>query len=120
MLNRVEIDGSVVTAALTREVNRTPKIQLTFSAPVNKSKVASSITLEENAFNQSELSFAYLKNDSVVVLAPTQPLKGLTKYQLNVGSSLTAAGGATLSGYYGLNFHTGIDSSNKFELVSDN
>jgi hypothetical protein len=55
-----------------------------------------------------------------VVLTPTQPLKGLTKYQLNVGSSMTSTAGATLSGYYGLGFHSGIDSSNKFELVSDN
>jgi hypothetical protein len=119
-LNRVEIDGVLVTASLTREVSRAPKIQLTFSAPVNKSKVASSVILGENALNRVDLSFTYLKNDSVLVLSPTQPLKGLTKYQLNVSSSMTSAGGGTLSSFYDLNFHTGIDSSNKFELVSDN
>lgn len=119
-LNRVEINGVLVTASLTREVSRTPKIQLTFNAPVNKSKVASSIILGENAINRADLSFTYLKNDSVLVLSPNQPLKGLTKYQLNVSSSMTSAGGAALSSFYNLDFHTGIDSSNKFELVSDN
>ena len=119
-LNRVEINGVLVTASLTREVSRVPKIQLTFNAPVNKSKVASSIILGENALNRADLSFTYLKNDSVLVLSPNQPLKGLTKYQLNVSSSMTSAGGAVLSSFYNLDFHTGIDSSNKFELVSDN
>ena len=119
-LNRVEINGVLVTASLTREVSRVPKILLTFNAPVNKSKVASSIILGENALNRADLSFTYLKNDSVLVLSPNQPLKGLTKYQLNVSSSMTSAGGAVLSSFYNLDFHTGIDSSNKFELVSDN
>lgn len=118
-LNRVEIDGALVAGSLTREVSRTVKILLKFSAPVNKSKAASSIILGENTLNRSDLSFTYSNNDSVLVLTPALPLKGLTKYQLNVSSLLTSADGATLNSYYELNFHTAIDSSNKFELISD-
>jgi hypothetical protein len=119
-LDKVSIDGAFVASSLTREVNRTPKIELTFTAPVDKAKVASSILLGENTLNRVDLSFSYLKNDSVLIVTPAQPLKGLTKYQLNVSSSMTSASGSTLSSFYDLNFHTGIDSSNKFELVSDN
>lgn len=119
-LDKVSIDGAVVASSLTREVSRTPKIELTFSAPVDKAKIASSILMGENALNRTDLSFTFLKNDSLVVVSPTQALKGLTKYQLNVSSSLVAANGAKLSSFYDLNFHTGVDSSNKFDVVSDN
>ncbi len=119
-LDKVSIDGAFVASSLTREVSRIPKIELTFNAPVDKSKVASSILLGENALNRTDLSFSYFKNDSVLVISPAQPLKGLAKYQLNVSSSLTAASGAKLSSFYDLNFHTGIDSVNKFEVISDN
>ena len=119
-LDKVSIDGAFVTSSLTREVSRTPKIELTFSAPVDKAKVASSILLGENALNRVDLTFSYLKNDSVLIVTPAQPLKGLAKYQLNVSSSLVAANGAKLSSFYDLNFHTSIDSSNKFDVVSDN
>ena len=119
-LDKVSIDGAFVASSLTREVSRIPKIELTFNAPVDKAKVTSSILLGENALNRTELSFSYLKNDSVLVVSPAQPLKGLTKYQLNVSSSLTAASGAKLSSFYDLNFHTGIDSSNKFDVINDN
>lgn len=119
-LNRVEIDGAVVTTSPVRAVSRTPKIQLTFSAPINKAKAASYIILGENTLNRSELTFTFSNKDSVLVISTIQPLKGLTKYQLNVSSLMSSADGATLNSYYDLNFYTNIDTSNKFESLSDN
>lgn len=118
-LERVEVDGLLMSSALTREVSRQPKITLIFSTPIDKSKVASSIILGENTLNRSDLSFTYLKNDSVVIVSPAQPLKGLTKYQFSVGTSLTAANGAALSSFFDFNFHTSIDSTDKFQILSE-
>jgi len=119
LLKRVELDGAVVSSSLTRGVSRTPKIELTFSAPLNKAKVSSSILFGENAVSRFPVVLSYLKNDSVLVVTPEQPLKGLTKFQFNVTSSLEAADGSKLNGFFDLVFHTGMDSTNKFAQLSD-
>ena len=62
-LELVELDGSLVTTSLTKEVGRQPKIMLSFSAPLNRAKVLSSIVLGESATNRSSLTLTYLKND---------------------------------------------------------
>ncbi|MFM1793948.1 MAG: hypothetical protein RL642_333, partial [Bacteroidota bacterium] len=110
-LEKVEVDGSLINSALTRDVSRQPKITLTFSAPIDKSKAVSSIILGENTLNRADLNFTYLKSDSVLIISPAQPLKGLTKYQFNVATSLTAANGATLNSFFDFNFHTVLDST---------
>ena len=118
-LQLVELDGSLVTTSLTKEVGRQPKITLSFSAPLNRAKVLSSIVLGESATNRSSLTLTYLKNDSVLVVTPEQPLKGLTKYQFNISSSLEAADGSKINGIYELLFQTGFDAVDKFPQLAD-
>jgi hypothetical protein len=60
-----------------------------------------------------------LKNDSVLVVTPEQPLKGLTKYQFNISSSLEAADGSKINGIYELLFQTGFDAVDKFPQLAD-
>lgn len=118
-LQRIELDGTLISSSLTREVSRQPKITLSFSAPLNKAKVLSSLTLGENSISRSPLTLTYLKNDSVLVVTPEQPLKGLTKYQFNLSSSLESVDGSKINGIYELTFHTGIDSADKFLQLTD-
>jgi hypothetical protein len=62
-LQRVELDGALVSSSMTKEVGRQPKITLSFSAPLNRAKVVSSMVLGESATNRSSLALTYLKND---------------------------------------------------------
>lgn len=119
LLNRVEVDGALVSSSLLRDVSRISKIELTFSAPIKKSTVVSAIFLGENTATRTNLNFSYFKNDSVVVVTPEQPLKGLTKFQFSVSSPLESVDGAKMGGFYSLVFNTGIDSSDKFQPLTD-
>lgn len=118
-LQRVELDGALVSSSLTKEVGRQPKITLSFSAPLDRAKVLSSMVLGESATNRSTLALTFLKNDSVLVVTPEQPLKGLTKYQFNISSSLEAADGSKINGIYELIFQTGFDAVDKFPQLTD-
>ncbi len=118
-LQLVELDGSLVSTSFTKEVGRQPKITLSFSAPLNRAKVLSSMVLGESATNRSSLALTYLKNDSVLVVTPEQPLKGLTKYQFNISSSLEAADGSKINRIYELIFQTGFDAVDKFPQLTD-
>jgi hypothetical protein len=118
-LQRVELDGALVSSSLTKEVGRQPKITLSFSAPLDRAKVLSSMVLGESATNRSTLALTFLKNDSVLVVTPEQPLKGLTKYQFNISSSLEAADGSKINGIYELIFQTGFDAFDKFPQLTD-
>ena len=77
------------------------------------------MVLGESATNRSSLALTYLKNDSVLVVTPEQPLKGLTKYQFNLSSSLEAADGSKINGIYELIFQTGFDAVDKFPQLTD-
>lgn len=97
----------------------TPVIKISFSAALNSSSVAGSVSLVDIYATPVQLSVSYENNDSTVVVAPSSPLDYISKYVLNISKSLRSSAGGSLLSAVNFDFTTAIDSSNKFPLISD-
>ncbi|MEO6870526.1 MAG: glucoamylase family protein [Ginsengibacter sp.] len=96
-------------------VNKTPVIKITFSAPVDKSAVAANFSFSGTvSFNVS-----YSNNDSVVVITPP-PLADISKYTLTILSPFQSAQKVLLGTKSTSIIITAIDPSDKFPTISDN
>ncbi len=96
-----------------------PLLQFAFGAPVNRSTVASNITLAEGNGAPVSVSAAYSNGDSVVALTPASRLDYLKKYTLSVSAGLKSPAGGNLTSNQTFRFQTSMDSSRKFPLISD-
>ena len=101
-------------------INRTPVIKFSFSAPLNRSTITSSVLFKDKAGANINYSTTYENNDSTVVIQPAAPINFISKYTVSVSTTLkSVAGGSLLSGI-DVNFLTQIDSTAKFPLLTDN
>lgn len=96
-----------------------PIIRLAFDNKVDRNTVAPAINFTAANALAVNYSVAYTAGDSIVQLQPSVPLTALTKYQITVGTSLKSTAGGTLNNSSSFGFTTGIDSSDKFPLISD-
>lgn len=64
-------------------------------------------------------TFSYANGDSTLIVTPSSPLEALSQYSLTSGTTLKSTTGGNLSGAYAFSFNTGIDSSDKFQSISD-
>lgn len=101
-------------------INRTPVIKFSFSAPLNRSTITSSVLFKDKSGATINYSTTYENNDSTVVIQPVAPINFISKYTVSVSTSLkSVAGGSLLSGI-DVSFLTQIDSTAKFPLLTDN
>jgi hypothetical protein len=96
-----------------------PVITFKFVEPVSESDVKSNITFSDNGGAAVSYTTTMQNNNKDVVLQPSSPLNGLTKYTINVPASLKSAAGGTLLNPVSINLQTGIDSTDKFPKISD-
>lgn len=118
-LTRMEIDGKLVSESITRDVNRSPVIQIRFNAPLKKEKVSGAIVLNQGSALRIPITISFRQNDSILLITPEQPLTGLSRFQLSIGSTLESLNGSRPDAVGNLVFHTGIDSSDKFRVLTD-
>ena len=101
-------------------INRTPVIKFSFSAPLNRSTITSSVLFKDKSGATINYSTTYENNDSTVIIQPAAPINFISKYTVSVSTTLkSVAGGSLLSGI-DVNFLTQIDSTAKFPLLTDN
>lgn len=100
-------------------VNARPVIRLGFSAPINRTTVAAGITLRESGGAMATYQASYAAGDSVLVVQPTNTLKGFTKYSLVLSTALQSTAKAALKNTLTFSLNAGIDSSRKFPSISD-
>ena len=72
-------------------INFNPVIKLSFSAPVDKSSVATSISLSGGGLIIPG-NFSYSNSDSTIILQPSSQLKPLTSYKVTILQSLKSTG----------------------------
>ncbi len=99
-------------------INYSPVIKLSFSAPVSKSSVAANILLNGAGVYVTN-NFSYADSDSVIIVQPSSPLKALTSYTLTISEHLQSAVDSSLKKNTYLTFITQIDSTDKFPQISD-
>ena len=115
--NSLKVNGSF-SGFNYRGINNLPAIKVNFSAAVNPLSVAGSVALTDQNSKPVPLSFAYEKQDSTLVIQQSSPLGYLTKYALNISTTLKSRAGGPLLSSVTVNFLTAIDSTNKFPVIS--
>jgi hypothetical protein len=111
-------NASVTT--VNYNVKAAPVIRLSFDAKVDRSSVASNITIAESGGFNVNLNFTYEDNDKTILISPATPFKFLTRYTLNATTFLLSSEGGRLSAVVSMQFITEIDMSDKFPIISDN
>jgi hypothetical protein len=117
-LNSIRVNGKLVNLEY-KGAPIDPEIKISFSAPIDHSSVAGSISLVDINSSPVQLSVSYENNDSTVLLIPVTPLGYISKYDLNIKTSLRSVEGGNLLSGVALGMVTPIDSTNKFPDISD-
>ncbi|MEO6613618.1 MAG: glucoamylase family protein [Chitinophagaceae bacterium] len=107
-------------AAIYYDTRINPVLKLVFNNAVNRSTVAGNVSLLENGVTAIPLNYSYEKNDSVIVVSPSAPLKYLTRYFLRVSPGLASVNNGLVGATLNTEFLTSIDSSDKFPRIPDN
>ena len=100
-------------------VNWMPVVQLSFTAPLDQSSVAGSISLKNASGATVSYSVSYANNDSTVVVQPSANLQPITQYTLSVSTDLLSQAGGNLQSAINVNLTTAIDSTDKFPRITD-
>lgn len=102
-----------------RVKNRTPAAEFSFSAPIDRATVNTSVSLKGAGGVNVPYNATYKKSDSVLVIQPASPLAGLTEFTITVATGLKGTNDATLQNAVTLKFMSPIDSSDKFAVITD-
>ena len=100
-------------------LNRSPIVKVSFSSPIVQSSLAGSIAINDKNMSSVPLTFTTENNDSILVIRPTSQLSPISKYTLNIYTSLKCKAGGSLLSPITVNLTTAIDSANKFATISN-
>jgi len=100
------------------DVDTTPVISISFSAPIDTTSLAGNIGISGGGTNL-KANYSYSNHDSVLILQPATPLQPITQYTFYVIKNLKSTADSTLKAGVVLNLVTTIDTTNKFPLISD-
>ncbi len=100
--------------------NLTPKIEISFSAPLNTATAQSAISMvERQSSTKVPLNFTFFNADSAVRLVPQQPLKSITQYNILVNPELESKQKTPLNSNINFGLTTALDTADKFPRISD-
>ncbi len=112
------VDGLNNGTLIYNNVNTSPVIRFSFSSPVQASGITGNFSLMNNSVSVP-ITTSLQNHDSVVIVKPSNPLSGFTKYTLAVSHGLLSAAGESLVNPVTLSLTTGMDSTDKFPRISD-
>lgn len=96
-----------------------PLVKFRFSSPIDRSSIPVNIQWKNSAGASIIFGISYEKADSVVVLQPPLSVSSLTNFNISLTSQLKSTKGTLLLNGVQLNLLSGIDSSSKFPVISD-
>lgn len=99
--------------------NLNPVLRFTFSAPVKETSIASGVSFTENVSTSVPYNSSLENNNTTVVIQPSSSLKAFTKYTIEVSDGLLSDKDAKLNTKVSVSITTGIDSTDKFPVISD-
>jgi hypothetical protein len=97
-----------------------PTFELTFSAVLDTNSAKKELAIKEGGFTPVPVVYNFSHSDSTVSIRCEKPLKYFTKYTLTVPTTLASKLGGRISKYYAAQLRTGMDTSIKFSVISDN
>jgi hypothetical protein len=112
------VDG--ITGSDFNYVKLKPAVRFAFSAPVNKTTATAAVGYV-NASTAGAVPYSLLwsNGDSVMVVQPSDNLKGLEVYVVSVSTQLKSVSGGALSSGAEVRLKTQIDSVPKFPSISN-
>ena len=111
--------GDQIAQVTNNGVPVTASVRLNFSAPVNRSAVATNIIISNAAGTAIGYDISYERSDSTAVLRATAPFAFLTRYKLNLLKGLRSTAGAQLTTTTELAVYTAMDGSDKFPRIPE-
>jgi hypothetical protein len=112
--------NDVLNSSLSaNNVSISPILKLAFSAPIGRSTVANGVLFAQSNGTSVAYNASYTSGDSTIIIQPASPLQSLTKYTINIRSSLQSAQGVALSSPQAITLMTSIDSIDKFPSITD-
>ncbi|MEP6950181.1 MAG: glucoamylase family protein [Ginsengibacter sp.] len=115
---KATVNDSLIKSAVTYNFSINAVIKIYFSSPVNTSGVAANVSFT-NGNSPVTVNYTYSNKDSILIIKPAGTLSGLTRYTLNILTSLRSAADSSLTTQETFTFITQIDSTDKFPQISD-
>ncbi len=117
-LSSLKINGT--SSGLTNtNLNLTPVIQLSFSAPLNTSTVTTAVGFQSKAGAVITYTSTFQNSDSSLVIQPSSALQPLTSYTITLSTALQSKDGGSLQNTTFINLTTTLDSTDKFSRITD-
>ncbi len=99
-------------------INDFPVFKVSFTSAIDQSSAKNAITMADENSKPVPVSLVFEKADSVVTIKPVSSLNYLSAYTFSVSNSLKSKTGSTLSIPFSINLTTGIDSTDKYPVIS--
>ncbi len=114
--NSVKVNGTF-SGFDYKGLNDLPSVKIAFSSIVDQASAKSSITLTNENSVAIPLNLIFENGDSVLTVKPASNLNNLANYKLTISNALKSKAGGYFQTPFSLNLTTGIDSTNKFEVI---
>src|SRR5690606_35662862 len=100
-------------------LNNKPTVQFSFTEPLNTATIAEGDTLADASGGIVPYTTVLSDNDKTLTISPADQLPPLAKYVLSVNAPLNSASGGILINPVNIKLTVGVDSTDKFPLISD-
>src|SRR5580765_5830834 len=100
-------------------VNNSPVIKFSFGAAVDHNSVTNAFSFKNAAGASVSYNSSFENNDSTVVIQPSAVLNPISKYEVDVSTSLQSQSKGTLRTPVSVKLTTVIDSTDKFPQITD-
>ena len=121
LLTSVKIDQQpALLTSVNYNIKANAAIRFSFNNKVDRSSVATAISVKERSTNNVGLNVGYENNDSTVVVTTNSAMKYITPYLVAITRSVKSVGNTNLSSDQSFRITTAIDSSDKFPIITDN
>ncbi len=118
-LNSIKYNGATISTLVTN-CTANPTFEINFSRPLDTLIAKTQIAIKEGGYTAVPLVISFKNSDSTIVLYCKSPLKYFTKYILALPTTLKSKSGALFTKYFSVQIRTGIDTTDKFNLLSEN
>ncbi len=116
-VNAIQVDSE--TGDNISMVSGEPTINISFTLPVDRVAATAAISLLNDLNEPVGVQLQFAGDDKEVVLIPQHRLEGLSRFLISVDRQLRSVDGKPLLAAATARFSTGIDSSRKFPVISD-
>ena len=96
-----------------------PVFTAKFDTKISQSTANAAVSINTASGAIVPVTISFTQGDSAMIITPNSPLAYLSKYTLNIATTLKSASGGNLTGSVSRLFTTVLDSSRKFPAITD-